>query len=103
MTATRREFLKRSAAVGAMLDQAASEEGAFAGQGDNELDLLVQVAARVAVGNVDANSGLAHIARRKHVEASGSHHLHLDGRTTTGYDACGSRYVEQGEGRETSH
>ncbi len=58
-----------------MFDRAMGEEGPFVGQRDDQLDCCLEIAAGEIVWDVDADAGLAYVARVKDVEGAAAHDL----------------------------
>jgi hypothetical protein len=91
-------------AIGPVLDDSSCEEGTLSRECDHEFDFSVEIAASEAMGNVDADTRLTHIAGIQHVESSGTHDLNLDGRQTARNDtSIGPNRIQEGCGGETSH
>jgi len=91
-------------AIGLVLDDSSREEGTFSRECDHEFDFSVEIAAREAMRNVDADARLTHIACMQHVESSGTHDLNLDRRQAARVDSSvGPDRIQEGGGGETSH
>ena len=65
-------------ALRVMNDDSARQEGPFVRQRDDELDLLVGIASKGAVGRIDADSARTHVPGVKLVETIGAHDLDFD-------------------------
>lgn len=72
-----------------IFDHAAGEKGLGPGQRHDQLDLDGEIETDEAMGNMDAETRRADIARMHDIEALATHHLYFDGRDTQRYDALG--------------
>ena len=87
-----------------MLDDSSREEGTCFRERDHELDLFVEITANEAVGNVDADTRLAHVAGLEHIEPTATHDLDFDRRQAARDDTrVGSNRIQKGGGGEASH